>query len=182
MTAVDLSESERANLRSAVSALRVNRRFSEQTTFRYSSVSDYNRAAFFEAVAPIEFRAWVHVVDKEKDWASSFPTRTVGDRRLLEMLLRMLPHFPHDRLHQTRLLLEFPRTENDRVARWRKEASDWCRQNNISPFRQVKSQTDSGTDGEIIQLADMVAGCINRQELRGASEVAAIANRIQIVG
>ncbi|HRA46659.1 MAG TPA: hypothetical protein PK819_01155, partial [Thermomicrobiales bacterium] len=124
---------------------------------------------------------WVRTVDKRGEWHRSFVPSLSGEQRLVTHVLEILGSMPAGEEERTAVLLDIPRSENRRVQQWRKQMRDHNALAGRSSFGKVKSQEDTATGGEIIQLADMLAGAVNHQLQGDNATLGMLSGRIQLV-
>lgn len=166
MVAVRLSRPQIAELESALVDLCTQNGYSDSYVFHHTHCKANVRSEFLTAVSRIEFDAWGLTIDKANRWRETFRPSDFGEQRLIDSLIELLGFLPPARNNRTSLLLDIPKSENRRVQQWGQAVRQWHRSCGIETFVRVKSQTDTGRGGRIIQLADMLAGALNL-EMRG---------------
>ncbi len=131
--------------------------------FKHSGSSDRIRGDFLEAVEHIELQVRVMLVDKSRDWPPEF-WRFTGNQRIASCVAEGVGRLPSGLVDGHTLLLDLNQKKDGRFCTMIiKAAHRSTRTGQRHGFRKVKCCPDThNTHGEIVQVADMVAGTVRK--------------------
>ncbi len=170
---IEVEQATLPDLSAALGKVRQSLSLPATYCFRYATSRQRIREAFLDEIMTIDWAGAVSIIDKS-EWSERYLRSTTGPDRLID---GCAAHFvtPAVRISNDRfLVVDASRSEGVFVRQIRSRLSSVARTNNTDPFGKVKPIPDHRPDGEIVQLADMVAGIFAdeaatamRQRVRG---------------
>jgi hypothetical protein len=179
MAAVVATDEQISSIVCVMRNLRSYHRFSEESCYRFSSAAPRTKREFFEAIEPVPFDGYAVQIEKRIVWNGMAHRGITGEQRLINCFLTLFTAIPLP--ERFTVLVDIPKSENRRVQHWRKHLSDYFRQQGTSPSVRIKAQIDTSPGGELIQLADMLAGAIRSRAEGNAQEIGANMAKIRLV-
>lgn len=152
-----------AQIQTCLDAVRERHGFRPATVFKHSDSSDRVRADFFHEVARSGVEVRVRLIDKAHDWPLEF-TRMSSNQRIASTLASTASALPHHLISGGTLLLDLDQKKDGKLCSATAGAINRAlRAEGTHSFRKVKCCSDNDrTFGELIQVADMVAGAVRR--------------------
>jgi hypothetical protein len=137
------------------------------------------RAAFFAGIGDLSISATVLVVDKSA-WPENFRRTTRGPDRITKYIADLIRGCADGFVVGHTLLIDGEKDETPTLTAARNAVSRAMEATGRRSFRKVKMSTDDSAGGEIIQVADMIAGAIRRHGV-DAAELRSLRRRITII-
>ncbi len=153
----------REHLRAALTLLRECHGFRPDTVFKHADSSDRVRADFFEQISHTGIEVRVRLVDKTRDWPPAF-SKLTSNQRITSCLAASAADLPDRIIAGGVLLLDLDQKRDGKLCSSTAGAINRStRTGGRAGFRKVKCCPDTDRElGEIIQVADMVAGALRR--------------------
>jgi hypothetical protein len=160
---VTIEATEREHLHAALEAVRRKHHKTDRFVFHFVDCPTDIASSFFHAVGAVELQVRIGVIKKDHDWThTDFLART-GQQRLLDSLVGYSILVPTALVSGSTLLIDAPRTEKKFVLTSRRAIRTPFHQMNLGCFRDIRPCPDGNDpDGEVVQVADMVAGAVRR--------------------
>jgi hypothetical protein len=178
--AVHLLETDLALLESRLAAARVDLRRPAGSVFKHSGSKDFVEERFFDAVGGVPFRAHVHLLDKTEWRLQHGPRANVADR-VCDGIVHLTMSLPRDVVDDQILLIDVPRREGALWKSYRTAIRMAMRGARRPSFRDVRPRPDDRLGGEILQVADMIAGEVRQHEGIGGLYLPVLRSRIELV-
>jgi len=168
------------DLAGAMEDVRRTRRLPDGFTFRYSSCRPSIREAWFARVPSIPVEVTALVIDK-RNWNRDYMRRTTGDDRVLHGVVKVVLAMPARHVAGQRLLIDYPSRERRKVDAIARAIASACRAGGQQSFSAVRPCPDDRRDGDIVQVADMIAGALRDRDRSGTALLASFGNRVKVV-
>lgn len=152
-----------AHLHGGLAAVRARHGLVETYVFKHTGSSDRLRGDFLDAIENVGVQVRVVLVDKSVDWPREF-WRFTGNERLASCVADGVGQLPVVLVEDQTLLLDLNQKKDGKFCTMIIRAVHRStRTGGRIGFRKVKCCPDThNTHGEIVQVADMVAGTIRR--------------------
>jgi len=158
-----IHEDELDRLQRALADLWVRRRFRQGAIFKHTDSSDRVRMEFLEAIVGSGIQVRVQLVDKKRGWPQDL-ARLDSNQRLAGIVATAASNLPAHLIERGTLLLDLDQKKDGKLCTMAIGAINRAtRTASRHSFRKVKCCPDSdSTFGEMVQVADMVAGAVRR--------------------
>lgn len=153
---VHVDDSEMPNLASSLAAARKELRWDSRKPFKHQGASDRTHRVFFEAIRPLKIGARLLVIDRSR-WDADWLERS-GTDRLADGIVKVVLGCPDTIVEGHVLYIDCPRSELKVVGEYRTSIRKALRSAGRGSFKNVQPRADHRGDGQVIQIADMLAG------------------------
>ena len=132
--------------------------------FKHADSTHRLRTDFFDALATSGVEVRVRLIDKARDWPAEFWQIKRGDERLASSLAEATSLLPAALIEDQTLLLDLHKRKDGRLCTLiTKAVHRSTRTEGRRGFSKIRPcPDDDDSFGEIIQVADMVAGAVRR--------------------
>jgi hypothetical protein len=177
---VHLVDRDLPQLQDALAMTRRELRVTEHFAFHHVGASVAVHERLYAALRAVPFAARVLLVDKEL-WTPDYISRSSGPDRISDGLIRLVLACPDDVIARQRLLIDLEprdrRIVRELAAAVRRSLQGVGRES----FARVQACPDTrGGYGELIQIADMIAGEVREQGGIGGRYLSTLGGRIQL--
>ncbi len=160
---VTIEAEDREPLHYSLVDLRHQLQLTNRFVFHYVDCPSSLATAFFDAIRSVELEIRIGVIDKQHDWTHPATVSMRGQERLRLVISKLSLHLPQRVVDGCQLLIDGSRSERKFGLGTRKTIRQSFDQANRTCFRDIRLCADGNDpDGEIIQIADMVAGAVRR--------------------
>lgn len=156
---VHFATEDLARLHRALDGVRDALTLSRSYVFKNNGSGPITRAAFFNAIRPLEFTAHVYVLDKGQ-WAATQIGRPTGPNCIRDGVVSLILACPNDVVARQVLYVDIDPGQRAELMQMRtaiRQALRETRPRRLG-FSDVRGCEDHRTLGAIIQVADMIAG------------------------
>lgn len=151
------------SLHDCLRRVRETRRLHADYQFHHVSSKEGVREGFFRELAKVDLRIFARTVDK-KLWDQAYLTRTNGATRLMSELVLLIKSLPDDIVTDQQLLIDLERRDQGLLRMLRQEIRRTLAFENRRGFQSIKACPDHQKQGgQLVQVADMIAGEIRRE-------------------
>jgi hypothetical protein len=176
---VTINAKHRESLHHTFVELRNRQQLTNRFVFHYVDCPSSLATAFFDTIRSAELEIRIGVIDKLHDWADSGVLSMRGQERLRVAISDLAIQLPSQVVSGGQLLIDGSRSERKFGIGTRQTLRQSFDQANRTGFRDIRLCADGNDpDGEIIQIADMVAGAVRRAGSLDNPHIRRIGNRI----
>lgn len=176
---VTIEANRREQLHDLFLELRDRHQLTNRFVFHFVDCPSTLATAFFDAIRPAELEIRIGVIDKPHDWGAPAIRSMRGQDRLSVAISDLAIKLPSQFVDGSQLLIDGSRSERKFGLGTRQAIRHAFRQANRRCFRDIRLCADGNDpDGEIIQIADMVAGAVRRAGSLDNPHIRRIGNRI----
>jgi hypothetical protein len=180
MTIVHFDEVVLTALRQALQTVRSRLRLPPDYAFRHVNASASARRAFFATLAQSRFQGHVLLIDKTM-WTDHYRKQSRGPDRIRDGVVRLVLECPDDLFAGQRLFIDLERRDMEQIRVLRTALRQLLRTAQRSSFTNVQPSPDHRLHGEIIQVADMIAGEVREQKSLSGPYLPLLGAKIRIV-
>jgi hypothetical protein len=135
---------------------------------------------FYEAVNGVDWSAHVHLLDKTA-WNRQHGKGARGIDCIRDGITRLVAHCPDAVVANQVLFIDLPRAEEKLVQDYRMSIRKALKAIRRTGFRNVRPCPDHRQHGDIVQMADMIAGELREHEGLAGPFLPGLGSRIQLV-
>ncbi len=177
---VTIGAGERDHLHEVLEALRRKHRKTSKFIFHYVDCPTDIANAFFDSIGVVEFQMRIGIVDKGRDWTTPDIAARKGHDRLIDALVSYAALVPPPLVSGSILLIEAPKSERKFGLSVRRAIRAEFGQQGRECFRDIRPSPDGNNpDGEVIQVADMVAGAVRRAGVVANPQIRMLERRLE---
>lgn len=154
---VHFDDCDLPQLHATLSGIRSKLRLPPNYCFKHLGAAPRTQREFFQALSTLPFHAHAHMIDKTT--LGPPPRSSIwGRERIRDGIVDLVRNCPDQVVADQLLLIDLPNREQNVVKELRTMLRQQLRMIQRRSFKNVKPCPDHKRDGEIIQVADMIAG------------------------
>lgn len=176
---VSINADEREHLHRALEDVRKQHRKTDGFIFHFVDCPPDIADTFFRSIRTVNLQIRVGVANKRLDRVQPDITSLRGQQRLLHALTGFSVRLPSSIASGHTLLIDAPKNEKKLALSIRRSIRDGYASANRVCFQDIRLCPDGNDpDGEIVQVADMVAGAVRRAGVMENAHTRSLGRRI----
>ncbi len=149
-------------LTGALAAARAELGVPPDYVFKNNGTTSRTRTAFFRALAPLDFTAHIHILNK-RHWAAMQTGKTTGPQCIRDGIVTLIKGCPNEVVAGQVLFVDAEPSQRAEIRHFKTEIRQALR--DVRPrrfgFSDVRGCEDHRIQGAIIQVADLLAGQVS---------------------
>ena len=177
---VHFDEAALTRLAVELGKVRSRLRLSPDHVFKHVNASIAARRAFFQTLGRTDMQGHVHLIDKAA-WTEQYVKTSRGPDRIRDGIVTLVVGCPDALVAGQRLFVDLQRKDMEQVRNLRTAVRQALRGVQRKSFANVQPCPDHRQHGQIIQVADMIAGEVREQGALTGPYLPALGGRIRVV-